>query len=183
MKKPKLIGMIIGIVLFIGLVVGLAYAWFSWNSSNLKASGGSKCFVIDYTISQEIGANQSATLKYGEKYTDGQYASVIMGLNSRCSGIKAVGTLYLNTNTVGTDDNILNGGLKYTVVRVNGSTKEVLKEDKITTRDKITLLSDIDLTTTYTYEVWVWLDGTIAGNEYHNSSYSGYITAEAEQVE
>ena len=186
MKKTKIVGTIIGVLIFTITIIGITYAWFIWHSSNINITGSSECFTIDYGISQEIGANQAAGLTFGESYTDGLYAVVTLGLNSLCSNISGSGKLYLNTNTAGTDTEILGGALKYTVVRVNGVTKTAVANGAITSTNRITLLDNINLTSlsgTYTYEVWVWLDGNIADNNYYGKEYSGYISAEANQVE
>lgn len=184
MKKAKLIGTIIGIIVFISAIAGLTYAWFTWRSNNVNISGATGCFTIDYTISQEIGATSAESLKLGTSYTDGKYAEVTLSLNSACTGITGKGSLYLNTKSVATDDVILGGALNYTVVKVTGSTEEQIKTGTITTTDKITVATDIPLggtSTSSTYRVYVWINGEQATNSYANAKYSGFISAEAVQ--
>ena len=47
-KKIKLIGTVVGIVLFIILIAGVTYAAFVWRSENINISGSSECFTINY---------------------------------------------------------------------------------------------------------------------------------------
>lgn len=178
MKKAKLIGAVFGIILFIVLVAGVTYAWASWQSDDIKIKGTADCFDIDYGISQQIGsASIKKSLDMAESYTEGLSARVTLALKTGCN-VTGTGTLYLNTNTSGTSDNILEGALKYTVL-VGDSTTPV-SEGIINTQEKITLLEDIDIssTTATTYTVYVWLDGKVADNSYANLTYNGYISAE-----
>ncbi len=184
MKKAKIIGTIVGVIFFVAAIAGITYAWFTWQSSNINVSGNTGCFTIDYGIGQEIGVSSSEPLKLATSYTEGLYAEVSLGLNDKCTGISGKGTLYLNTNPVGTDTAILTGALKYTAVSISGQTSNIIAEGVITSTDKIVLATNIDLDTEtddYTYRVYVWIDGEIADNTYANAKYSGYISAEAIQ--
>ena len=184
MKKAKIVGTIIGVILFVAAIAGVTYAWFTWQSGNINISGSTGCFTIDYGIGQEIGAGSSESLKLGTSYTDGLYAEVTLGLNNRCTGISGKGSLYLNTNTAGTDTDILTGALKYTALRILDQESTIIAEGVLTSTDRITLATNIDLSATatnYTYRVYVWIDGEIADNTYADATYSGYISAEAIQ--
>lgn len=187
MKKAKIIGTIIGVLIFIIVVSGITYAYFTWRSNDVVISGSSKCFVIDYGVSQEIGAADiSENISIGNSHRDGSYAEVTFNLDGNCSGAKALGTLYLNTNDVGTDAEVLTGALKYTVIKKTDITSRVVSDGVITSTDTITLLDDIELSAEsqdYTYQVWVWIDSSLSDGSYIGSHYSGYISAEAEQVE
>lgn len=48
-RKVKLIGTVIGIVLFVILIAGITYAWFTWESNKINISGNTACFNINYT--------------------------------------------------------------------------------------------------------------------------------------
>lgn len=176
MKKAKLIGTIFGIILFMVLIAGFTYAWVSWKSDNININGTSKCFNIDYGISQQIGsASEKGSLEMTSSYSEGLSAKVSLALKSNCANVPGTATLYLNTSSA--SSNILKGALKYTVV----SNETILSSGVINTTKKITLLSDISVTSTIptTYTVYVWLDGSIADNSYANLNYNGYISAEA----
>lgn len=186
MNKSKIIGVVIGVVVFIFMIIGLTYAWFTWQSSNTNVTGTSNCFNIDYGISQEIGSSSTSyQMKLGESYTDGEYASVTLSIDSKCAGVTATGKLYLNTNTAGTSTEILSGALKYTVIEKNETASAEVATGTITSTDKLLLLDNIPISasTSVSYEVWVWIDGNIADNTYYKASYSGYISAEATQTD
>lgn len=187
MKKAKIIGTIIGVLIFVILIAGITYAYFTWRSNDVVISGSSKCFVIDYGVSQEIGAaDSSKNISIGNSHRDGAYAEVTFDVDDNCPDTKAIGTLYLNTNTVGTDENILTGALKYVVIKNTDTTSRVVSDGVITSTDTITILDNIELSAEskdYTYQVWVWIDSSLADNNYIGLQYSGYISAEAEQVE
>lgn len=179
MNKAKIIGTVIGIVAFVALIVGATYAWFTWQSSSITINGTTNCFAIDYGISQQIGGTSAASLKLGTSYTDGLSAVVTAKINANCTGVTGTGTLYLNTNTSGTSPAILGGALKYQVLE--GST--LLENGVISTTGKKEILTGISLDqgTTHTYTVYVWIDGELAGNNYADTTYSGYISLEATQ--
>lgn len=183
MKTAKILGTIVGIVAFVALVAGFTYAWFTWQSSNTNISGSSNCFNINYGISQEIGASSAVSLKLGKTYADGLSAKVTVGLDASCTGITGTGTLYLNTNTASTSTSILGGALKYTVLKVSGTTKTEVASGAITSANKTALVQNIGISSSSdsTYEVWVWIDGALADNTYANNNYSGYISLEAVQ--
>lgn len=182
MKNAKIIGTVIGIALFIALVAGATYAWFTWRSSSINISGTSGCFVIDYGISKEIGASSMASLKLGSSYNDGLTAEVTAKINDSCTGVTGTGTLYLNTNVTGTSTAILKGALKYAVIsEANGTTP--IATGVISSTGKNAILSNIDLDTATTrkYTVYVWIDGVLADNTYADATYSGFISLEATQ--
>ncbi len=186
MKKSKIIGSIVGIVVFVAMIAGLTYAWFTWRSSNIPVAGNSNCFIIDYDIGQEIGsASDKASFDLVESYDEGQAAIVTLSINEKCVGMKGKGVLYLNTNSAATDNAIIKGALKYTIIKKVGDESEEVGTGTITTKNKLKLVDNIPLDTTskVTYEVWVWIDGTIADNTYYKANYSGYISAEVTQVE
>lgn len=47
--KVKIIGTSIGVILFVILILGFTYAWFTWESNRINISGNTSCFNINYT--------------------------------------------------------------------------------------------------------------------------------------
>ena len=168
MNKAKLIGAIFGVILFIALIGSFTYAWVTWQSDNINTSGTSDCFDIDSSTKE--------SLEMVNNYTEGLSAKVSLALKSNCKNVSGLATLYLNTNSA--SSSILQGALKYTVVKG----EIVVSEGSINTSEKITLLDNIEVndTTPITYTVYVWLNGEEVDNSYANLSYYGYISAEAE---
>ena len=112
MKSAKLWGTILGVLVFMALIAGITYAWYTWKSPDTDISGSTGCFNINYTKGQEIGGSGGdQVLAAGDNYTSGLHTTVKIGISSDCN-IKGKGTLYLTTNTTGTSDAILKGALK-----------------------------------------------------------------------
>ena len=181
-KKSKMIGMVLGVVLFMALVAGVTYAWISWTSQNVIIAGSTECFDVDYTITNQIGtALEPAKLRYLSSYVGGQYAEVALSVNDNCSTINGTGTLYLTTDSTATSATILDGGLYYTVVKIESGVSTVLSQAPITSTSEITLLNNIPVTNAtdnILYRVYVWINGEYAGNTYLDTVYVGSVRAE-----
>jgi len=191
-NKPKVIGIIIGIIGFIVLLSGATYAWLTWRSNSITIAGSSECFDINYTITREIGTLQEpAKLRYFTSYNrdnmnqvvaDPLYAEVALSINPSCTNMTGTGTIYLTTDSNGTSSAILGGGLYYTLTGVTNNVETVITSGAITTNE-ITLKNDINVTTTSgstVYRVYVWINGEVADNTYVNTTYVGSIRAEVE---
>lgn len=181
MKKTKLIGTILGVILFAALVAGLTYAIMTWSSSNIEISGTSDCFDIDYGVSSQIGStNQNAKITMVDSYKKGLTAVVTLALKQECANVPGNASLYLNTEASGTSATILGGALKYAVVN-SSNLDTVLGSGTITSTGEMEILNNINVSTTQStsFTVYVWLDGNVADNTYINLNYSGYINAKA----
>ena len=178
MNKTKMLGTIVGILLFVALVAGLSYAWYTWRSSNTTISGSSGCFTIDYVAGIDIGGAGAASIDLSSTYTGGLSTSVQMGIDSSCT-VNGTGTLYLTTNSTGTSEILLSeGALKYQVL-ASGSP---VASGTITQTGQQAIYSNFNLSSgRTTYTIYVWVDGNIADNEYVGATYSGYIHASAAQ--
>lgn len=175
-KKSKIIGSVIGVFLFIALVAGISYAWLTWSGRAIPITGSSQqCFTINYTVNKSVGtSNASVPIKYQSSYVGSQYAEVILGVGSSCTGVTGNGTIYLSTTNASND--ILKGGLYYTVVSVSGGTETVLSEGSIMQTTEKKLLTNINVTSTsVTYRVYLWVNGAYADDTYLNATYSGEI--------
>lgn len=173
MSRRKLYGTIIGVLAFIALVAGLTYAWFTWASGNTTISGDSGCFTIQYTNGTAISGSLSPSVDY----TGGKSTTATLNISSSCT-TDGDATISLTTNS-GTTVPLNEDAVKYAVYQ--GTTAI---SSGVVTGGTQTLASNIALTTTATtYTIYVWVDGEIADNDYVGTSYSGYITASAVQVE
>jgi len=184
MYNRKLWGTILGILAFIALIAGLTYAWYTWRSNNVIINGTSGCFTILYTNGPDIGngTEDPASIDMSSTYMGGLSTTVSMGVSTSCN-ITGTGTIYLYTNTTGTSSVLLSeGALKYAVV-ASGS---VVSSGSITSAalgNDIPIYNNFNLSSgAVTYTVYVWLDGTIADNDYVDTTYSGYIHASAVQT-
>ena len=189
-NKSKIIGILIGMIGFILVVSGATYAWLTWRSNNIVVAGSTDCFVVNYPITREIGTLQSpAKFRYFTSYNRDNlnqlvanplYAEVALSISNTCN-TTGTGTIYLTTDSTGTDNAILGGGLKYTLTSVTNNEETVLNTAAITSTNEIALKNDISVTTTSgstVYRVYVWLDGALADETYLNKNYVGSIRAE-----
>lgn len=172
MEKRKIYGTIIGVAAFVAFIVGITYAWFTWNSNDTILSGESGCFTIEYKNGSAISGNISPS----SDYTGGKSTTATMNINASCTteGEATINLTTHDTTTVSLDD----GAVKYAVY--NGQT--LVNEGTITGSTQA--LATVDLTkTATTYTVYVWLDGNITDNTYIGKSYSGQISVSAIQTE
>lgn len=61
LKNTKILGAILGVLLFIVLIAGITYAAFTWRSNNINISGTTQCFTVNYTTGQTL-TNESVLL-------------------------------------------------------------------------------------------------------------------------
>lgn len=172
MEKRKMYGTIIGIVAFAALIIGVTYAWFTWNSTPRELSGISGCFTINYVNGTAIEGNISPSADY----KGGKSTTATLSIAEDCT---TEGTATINLTTEGGSTVDLSGnGVKYAVYNA----------DSLVNKGVITggtqALATVDLTkVATTYTVYVWIDGAIADNTYVGKTYSGYIHVSATQVE
>ncbi len=172
MEKRKIYGAIIGVLAFVICIVGITYAWFTWNSGNTILSGESGCFTIEYTNGTAISGNISPS----NDYTGGKSTTATMNIDPSCT-TEGEATINLTTNDTTTVE-LTNGAVKYAVY--NGDV--LVNEGSVSGSTQA--LATVDLTkTATTYTVYVWLDGQIADNTYIGKAYSGYISVTAVQTE
>ncbi len=178
MNKQKLIGLILGVVLFVVAITGLTYAYISWTSDNMNKVVSSKCFDVLYTKGQNIIGAIMPSLDY----TGGLSTTVKMNIDSNCD-MKAKGVLYLETKEQTSTNLYREGLLNYQVLKENtvisGGSGNVTESGEIAI-ELGELTKATNATTSYT--VYVWIDNNLVENSDAFSSYSGSIRAEAIQI-
>ena len=175
MKESKIIGIVLGIVLFVFLIFGITYAYITWTSDKINRTVNSKCFDIYYQKGTDISGIMIPSLDY----TGGLYTSVKMNISSSCD-IRANGIIYLNTLDTTSSNLYREGLLNYQVV--SGST--LLGSGNITSNGEISInvggLTKSDSATSE-YTIYVWVDSDVIENSDINSVYYGSIRAEVIQ--
>lgn len=206
-KKTKLYGMIIGIVLFAILILGITYASISWQSSNTNIDAISECFTINYSNGQNINIkdlyviNEEDFLNENEiTIVDGMaLTTVSIELDSECSSIVGTGKITLNNTTLSdafkTDVGKSAGSLKYKLVQYSSS-----MYPSVTTTDlngvSFTVIASGEVTSLGSNDVYTmdlisgevneyififYLDEVLAQNDIENAKYVGNISASAVQ--
>lgn len=187
MEKKKLIGTIIGVIAFAALIAGATYAWltFSLGVNNGNYNLGTMNFNVDYQ--QGTAITSLPTLTSGDPSTAGS-----LTVRAKKASNSAPGdlTIYLNTDLNSTSSALLaSGAINYAVcVGTCSSFDSITTKGTLTssTPAKLAILTGSPLTTDYTnYNVYFWLDGALVTNELvsGNASYTGWISAEATQVD
>ena len=202
-KKKKLI--ILGIITLTLVIIGTTYAILTWTSSKINLGLNSGCFTIDYTKGQDISGNlkllNESDLISNNKFTIKNgigISAVNIGIKSTCT-IEGFGSIYLNVTNISdaftTGDS--KGALKYAVLS-NTSTIttpssvtvdsllnqsfDIVSTGSITSSDTITLLTkQLSNTEIYKYLVVIYVDNALAGNSITSASFSGNISADANQ--
>ena len=165
-KNTKLIGYIVGVVLFIATVVGFTYAMYTYvlfNDLNVSTNTKGLDKYIEYTKGTNISG---ATLNLGTSYTDGRSATISFYKTNDTYNI--YGHIYLDITTI--DSSLSSSGaLKYAVldgssnVIGEGIIKDVVNGDSVLAATNIVLS-----TTASNYTIYVWLDE----NRYDSASGS-----------
>ena len=202
-KNKKLI--ILGVLALILAISGITYAILTWTSTKINLGLTSGCFTIDYTKGQDISGNlkllNEPDLIGNNKFTIKNgigISAVNIGINSTCT-IEGYGSIYLNVTNISdaftTGDS--KGALKYAVLS-NTSTIttpssvtvdsllnqsfDIVSSGSITSNNAITLLTkQLSNTEIYKYLVVIYVDNALAGNSITSASFTGNISAEAEQ--
>lgn len=203
-RKSKLLGAILGVILFILLIAGMSYAWITWQSSNTSITGITECFDIDYTkggnISNanvilfdesEIKNNNNITIKNGMALTN-----MNVQMNSNCN-IEAYLTINLNVETLNdafiSGDSI--GALKYVVAKYSKTTYptvsteglkdksfEILSTGSVNTVGNIKLLEvNLNGNTSYDYLIAFYIDGDLANNDAASTTFNAKIEGKLTQ--
>ena len=204
-KKKKLI--ILGIIALTLVIIGTTYAILTWTSTKINLGLNSGCFTIDYTKGQDISGNlkllNESDLISNNKLTIKNgigISAVNIGINSSCT-IEGYGSIYLNVTNISeaftTGDS--KGALKYavldntstittpssvTVDSLLNQSFDIVSSGSITSSDTITLLTkQLSNTEIYKYLVVIYVDNALAGNSVTSASFTGNISADANQGE
>lgn len=178
MNKGKIIGSILGIILFVLLVAGATYAYITWTSEPIKNVVNSKCFDIYYTKGTDI----TGSIMPSNDYTNGLSTSIKFNINSSCD-IDATGKLYLTTLDT-TSSNLYREGLLNYQLLIGNTVTDV--KGSITSSGEIVLdLGELTKATSAStsYTLYVWVDNNLVVNSDVNSVYYGNIRAETIQHE
>ncbi len=207
--KIKIYGLILGILLFIGLVAGLTYAYYNFKDTagisgeagicfNINTTNGGNITDADLLLLDEnnIINNGSVTITNGMALT-----SITAGIDSSCTGIN--GYLSINIENITMNDNFVSGdsigALKYIIAsysketyptvsisNLSGQSFTILKTGSIKSTDTDTLYVDIlpNDGTTKDYLIIFYIDGDLAGNgiaTYPSNNFTSTIEAVATQ--
>lgn len=205
-KKIKLVGTIVGVLLFIMLIAGVTYAAFAWRSENIDISGVSECFTINYvpgpSITDEsvilfdensIIIDDTITIKNGMAVT-----GMAVGIDSNCSILGKI-TITLKPTTLNnafTSSGQSTGAFKYVVasydpsvysdISVNtllNSSFDIVERGSIIDTSQLTLIEEDLSSTSQGYLFIFYVDGDLAQNDAQDSTFSATLNGVATQTE
>ena len=174
-NEAKIIGTILGIVLFIVLVAGATYAYLLLKSETDLTTGTGK-FSIDYKIVQDITATNlsPSTNKSG---------GLIGKVQAKLSDNSLAGNfnIYITPKTI--DGLNTNEALKYEVYVDNsttayktGSFKNITANTEVKVVDAYSLSSTSSYTT---FTIYIWLDNNLVTNEMFGKTFNATISADS----
>ena len=203
-RKIKISGLIIGIILFIVLISGFSYAYYSsvaTDTSSVKGTAG--CFVVDHVKGNDVTGNvilfdeskiitnNNITVKDGMQLT-----YVTAGINNACT-IDGYMIMKMNVKTLNSAfiTGESKGAFKYAIAKYSPTTYtspsistlknksfEIIKTASITSTGEQTILTkQLPHSTKDGYLIIFYIDGDKAFNDAGNTSFSATITAEASQ--
>lgn len=206
-KKAKIIGSIIGVILFIILVAGFTYAWFTWESNKINISGNTACFDINYTEGNAvtddlllIDANKLVTLDKITIKKGMAVTNLSAGKDPKCTKLNAKLIINLNVVEVSSaysSSGSSSGALHYVVASYDASTYPVVSstelegiEFDILETGTITSTGEIkayekELNSDGTidnYLIIFYIDGNQASNDVDNTNLNIKIEAVASQI-
>ena len=203
-RKIKISGLIIGIILFIVLISGFSYAYYSsvaTDTSSVKGTAG--CFVVDHVKGNNVTGNvilfdeskiitnNNITVKDGMQLT-----YVTAGINNACT-IDGYMIMKMNVKTLNSAfiTGESKGAFKYAIAKYSPTTYtspsistlknksfEIIETASITSTGEQTILTkQLPHSTKDGYLIIFYIDGDKAFNDAGNTSFSATITAEASQ--
>mgnify|MGYP004686733049 FL=1 len=203
-RKIKISGLIIGILLFIVLISGFSYAYYSsvaTDTSSVKGTAG--CFVVDHVKGNNVTGNvilfdeskiitnNNITVKDGMQLT-----YVTAGINNACT-IDGYMIMKMNVKTLNSAfiTGESKGAFKYAIAKYSPTTYtspsistlknksfEIIKTASITSTGEQTILTkQLPHSTKDGYLIIFYIDGDKAFNDAGNTSFSATISATASQ--
>ena len=188
MNRKKLIGTIIGVIVFAALIAGATYAWFSFglNVTTGTYNLSTQNFVINYEKGTNITAMPPVLSSPTAATASELYVTAYRGANT------ATGTIDIKLTTTSTDTLTTSGVIHYAVCTSTSASEKgcttlasgqtgVKATGSITAASTVTLYSEAIPTTKTYYHIYFWIDGQAYGTNHVGKTYSGYIHAKATQ--
>lgn len=182
MDKRKLIGTIIGVVMFAALIAGATYAFLSFTATvtNATYNGKTMKFLVDYANGTDITNLPQVTTG-----TPSNTSYLVVNAKKNQESVDGYLTVKLTTTSTGT---LTTGGLVHWVLCKGACTQTDFSDKKasgtITATSTISLWTDDDKIQEdpgTDYYVYFWLDAAQVNNSHIDQTYSGYIHASATQ--
>ena len=179
MKKAKLIGYVLGVILFIALVAGATYALFRFATESGNIGVASDKIDIDYTISN---ANLSGTLFPDTSRSGGLMESVTARLNA--GSAPASLNIYITPTVI---SGISPSALEWEVDVIDASSNIINHYSGnlsgAVVNNAITVVNDYALSSNLlTFNIYVWLNGDNLTSINSNNQFIAKISADTTPI-
>lgn len=204
-RTSKVIGIIIGIMLFIGVIGGITYAWVTYRTGNVTISGNTACFNINYSSGQDmvgkVGTVEENLVLNNNTITINNamaISSVNISLDSSCTSVNGLGTIELNVTSL--PNSFMPSGtneyaLKYVLAEYNpavdgsatlsnmiGKSFNYIKKASITSSGRNDIYTDyLEPGEGHNYLIIMYIDSNFLNGTLDNSNFQANITARGEQ--
>ena len=182
MEKKKLIGTIIGVIAFIALIAGATFAWFTYSITLNKAGYNftSSNFSIVYGHGTDITGIKMLSAEPSTITTGAANGEVT--LSAKTTGtITGTMTVYLNVTAGSTI--ITKQALKYIMCVDTTTVSASCTKNTVTVNNNVATLGTVPVNSTLkNIHVMLWLDAAKVDQSLDGTSFSGYISASAEQT-
>ena len=177
MSNKKLIGTIIGVIAFAVLISGATFAWltYSVNVTGGTYNGASTNFVVNYTKGTDISDVPILTSP-----TVSTARSLVVSANKTSTSVD--GTLSIKLTTTSSDILTTSGAIKYKACQ--GECADLTSNvGTATASGTVAIFSGALQSSATSYYVYFWIDAATFSNDHVGKTYSGYISAEAQQTQ
>ena len=177
MSNKKLIGTIIGVIAFAALISGATFAWLTYavNVTGGTYNGASTNFVVNYTKGTDISDVPILTSP-----TVSTARSLVVSANKTSTSVD--GTLSIKLTTTSSDMLTTSGAIKYKACQ--GECADLTSNvGTVTASGTVEIFSGTLQSSATSYYVYFWIDAETFSNDHVGKTYSGYISAEAQQTQ
>lgn len=176
MSNKKLIGTIIGVIAFAALISGATFAWliYAVNVTGGTYNGASTNFVVNYTKGTDISDVPILTSP-----TVSTARSLVVSANKTSTSVD--GMLSIKLTTTSSDILTTSGAIKYKVCQ--GRCALTSNVGTVTASGTVEIFSGALQSSATSYYVYFWIDAETFSNDHVGKTYSGYISAEAQQTQ
>ena len=177
MSNKKLIGTIIGVIAFVALISGATFAWLTYavNVTGGTYNRASTNSVVNYTKGTDISDVPILTSP-----TVSTARSLVVSANKTSTSVD--GTLSIKLTTTSSDILTTSGAIKYKACQ--GECADLTSNvGTVTASGTVEIFSGALQSSATSYYVYFRIDAATFSNDHVGKTYSGYISAEAQQTQ
>ena len=174
LNKKKIFVSICVVLLIILIVAGSTYAYIESMTNEQSVTTGSGELEVVYDISDSITGTLRPTSSNGERLNSVAVARVTT------DSVPAAFNLYITPTVI---DGLNISALRWEVIGTNGGSTVITKSGNfngVTANTRITLVDNYNLLTSdTTFNIYIWLDGSMLTSAINNKRFAATITADS----